>query len=169
MGRVQDITSKTASVTAVAAGTYVGQLTGGGFAVRVGSEMIYNAVYAQTCASGCFGWMVAPIAANSAVGAAAPQLLVAGTVAGGVIGGVATTVVLYAGWKVASFTADQISGLFNKAVKHEALTTEEPMLKETAAAEEAEVENQALNKRPNSLEEDFWAKAPVNQEGYLAL
>lgn len=94
-------------------GTAVGQFAGRGYAVRVGSNYIYNAVYAETIATS--GWVMgnitAPIAANSAVGAAVPVLMKVGTVMGGAGGFAVATLTLLLAFKIGKFVMTKIFAL----------------------------------------------------------
>jgi hypothetical protein len=82
--RVLSVTTGTLQAAVLSAGSYWSGQVGAGFAVRVGSAMIYEQARAASAAT-VMGWIpgVSAAAGNAAVSAAIPHLLTAGSVAGG--------------------------------------------------------------------------------------
>lgn len=110
-----------ASVSASFAGQYIGR----GFAVRVGSNYIYNSVFAKTLAStpwyiptAIAKWTTAPAAANASVGAMTNTLAWIGGSSGAAAGLLSITLVVGA-FKVVIY-------LYNKSVEKPAKEAEKP-------------------------------------------
>lgn len=146
---------------------FVGQTVGEGWAVRNGSNLIYDAVFKQSMVqvSGFVSWVPgvsetsAAFAANAAVGAAVPYLTWAGSLAGGAAGFaagyLATVVALKVTSAAMSGTFALARGVISVPSKIQALITTKPQSKNPAeieaALEEGETSEEPVSKAPIEL------------------